>query len=408
MCCFSGFFHLLFSQATDPAATSASVADSPSIPKSNASVNPTPSTQEPDLSGFAQTRPPDDLFGDDFTPLAEPVVEPASQFAQSSEGNEPSNLQATAPRRPSNHKPLAPRHLGAPKTSSKPANNDMISPTSPNDTTAVSSSKEIKHAAAVRGDRSATGGVAKPKLTEAELNAKMEAIKLKNTALEQAHARQKADEESFQASEAAAKQRQKQERVNRQAMLSEREKIAQRKMQAQSGRDWDASKDEADVVDRPHRRPMRGAHGGVAGFDRTQDVADSNRATFQENIVDDFGRGRGSSRGGRGRGRGAGRGGRGASRASGPNGQVQNIPTAQDFPALHTPGPKESPFKSSESRTQKLDTSVNENHPKTNRVDSLGAVLTPEEKKSWAEQMDDSMLNWQAGDSEPEAPKVGW
>ena len=247
----------------------------------------------------------------------------------------------------------------------------------------------MTHAQAVRGDRSTTGGITKSKLTEDELNAKMEAIKLKNTALEEAHARQKADEESFQASEAAAEHRQKQERLDRQAMLNEREKIAQRKMKALGGRDWDASKDEAAIVDRPHRRPMRGAHGGVVKDVHTQSAPTQNE-DVQDVTNNESYSGRGRLRGSRGRNRTNGRGGRQGTKLSRPNDPTQTVPTAQDFPTLQPTGEALSEGKPSVKAANKIDTSDGHDRPAPSRVDSLGVIVTPGgESKSWAEQMNE-------------------
>lgn len=362
-----------------------------------------PSAQIPDTAGtgvFAQTCSPDDLFSDDFTPLAEPVVELAHPSPPKSQPTAPS-VNGSARRRPSNNVPSTPRSLNTSRPLTKQNVNDLNSPTSSNGTASLSSPKAQTHAAAVRGDRSATGGVAKPKLTEEELIAKMEAIKKKNTAIEEAHARSKADEESFQASEAAAKVRQKQERVNRQAMLSERERNAQRKIQAQQGRDWDASKEESDVVDRPHRRPMRGAHGGIA--------RDGNNAAqgVEREAIEDASTGRGDFKGNRGRGRGAVRGARGGRQPPATNNQAQAVPSGEDFPVLGNAGAKYTDEKQPVDVAGKLDTSVSDPRPEPNRVDSWGAAVTPSEKKSWAEQMDDSVTGSQGEVSGEKTPKRG-
>lgn len=103
---------------------------------------------------------------------------------------------------------------------------------------------------AVRGDRQATGGVKKPKLTEEELAEKMAQIQIKNASLVAAHARAEADAASFAERESQAKidaaQRQKVERRDRQQMMGEREKNRMRKLKAMEGREWDAEKNEDD------------------------------------------------------------------------------------------------------------------------------------------------------------------
>ena len=366
-----------------------------------------PLTDEPDLGGFAQTRPPDDLFGDDFTPLAEPIIESAAPSLPSVHAVPPSQIPKHASRKHANQ--VAPKQSPQypTKATTKFPNDGVTTPAPPASAEPVQSPKSQIPSGAVRGDRSATGGAAKPKMTEDELNAKMEAIKLKNVALEEAHARSKADEASFQASEAAVKEKQRQDRANRQAMLSEREKNAQRKMQAQGGRDWDATKEESDVVDRPHRKPLRGAYGGVAGGLPTARISE-HHDTEDVEMVGQPGM-RGGFRGGRGRSRGrGGRGGRGNTGLSSDNGQGHSVPTAQDFPALNETTTATQSSKTTGARGGQIDTTVSDIRPAPNRVDSLGAVVTPGEKKSWAEQMDDSTTNWKADAVEQNAPKGGW
>ena len=350
----------------------------------------------PDVGAFAETRPPDDLFIDDFTPLAEPVVEPAPSLepvlrpgGQSQSSTHPLPNQQ-------NHGANGPRKQPTGRNTSKQGTDGANS--------RPGTLEANKQTTSARGDRTATGGTSKPRLTTEELNAKMEAMKVKNSNLEEAHARQKADEESFRANEAATKERNRQERANRQAMLSEREKNAQRKMQAQQGRDWDVSKEESDVVDKPHTRPMRGAHGGIArelfspadGLDSRSGRDSQTRGTPDN---------RGNQRGGRGRGRGGMRRGdfQGEPHSSRNNRPSQTVPNAQDFPALSggaEPHQNDPP---------KIDTAVSATRPEPARVDSLGVAVTPAgEQRSWADQMDDSPANWQTGAGEQRAPKSGW
>ncbi|KAI9829182.1 MAG: hypothetical protein M1826_005777 [Phylliscum demangeonii] len=99
---------------------------------------------------------------------------------------------------------------------------------------------------AVRGDRSGTGGVKIKKLTEEELSARLAAIRVKNAALEEAHRRAEADEASFQQREQHASQKRLEERAHRRVMEGERERNRLRKMKALQGREWDAEKDEGD------------------------------------------------------------------------------------------------------------------------------------------------------------------
>jgi hypothetical protein len=121
--------------------------------------------------------------------------------------------------------------------------------------------------AAVRGDRSGTGGLKKAKLTESELSERLAAIRLKNASLEAAHARAEADEQNYRERETQAqideREKLKKERQNRQQMIGERERNAQRKLKAMGGREWDLEKTEQEE-DRGGRA-RRGAHGGVVG-----------------------------------------------------------------------------------------------------------------------------------------------
>ncbi|PGH07773.1 hypothetical protein AJ79_06161 [Helicocarpus griseus UAMH5409] len=121
---------------------------------------------------------------------------------------------------------------------------------------------------AVKGDRSGTGGVKKPKLTESELTERMKALKLKAAERAAAHARAEADEASFLERERIAAQKRREETANRRIMNGERERNRQRKLNAQTGREWDAEKDAVAFADSGRGRGgsmyRRGAHGGVA------------------------------------------------------------------------------------------------------------------------------------------------
>ncbi|KAJ9354031.1 hypothetical protein DTO027B9_4952 [Paecilomyces variotii] len=156
---------------------------------------------------------------------------------------------------------------------------------------------------AVRGDRSGTGGIRKPKLTEDELSARIAAAKLHAAKIAAAHARAEADQASFQEREKVAEEKRRQEFQNRRAMDNERERNRLRKLGAQTGREWDSTKREEDYNPRGGgSQYRRGMHGGVSGYTRHthengSDSGDSHRG----------GRGRGG-RGGRGRGQRGGRG----------------------------------------------------------------------------------------------------
>lgn len=128
-----------------------------------------------------------------------------------------------------------------------------------------------------------------------------------------AHARAEADEASFHERERVAAVKRVQERQNHRAMVGERERNRQRKLQAQTGREWDAEKSEDTFGDRQRGGSTyrRGMHGGVVAAGdsrRAEDPAvDGGDAEFNSQ----WHRGRGGRGVRGGRGRGQGRGGRG-------------------------------------------------------------------------------------------------
>ncbi|KAL8824154.1 MAG: hypothetical protein Q9191_005258 [Dirinaria sp. TL-2023a] len=254
------------------------------------------------MDEFAQTRQPDDLFDDDFTPINEPVPHTVQQHRSQS-------------------------HKSPTKSRSQNAQPKEISPRTEVNTTdesIVASPKQAPKApSAVRGDRSATGGVNKPKLTEDELSARLAAAKLNNAKREEAHRLAAADEASFQKREAHAQQKRKEEGAARRVMDQEREKNRLRKLAVKGGREWDEGKEDLDTRNERGSQFRRGAYGGVAspgGHEQTSDQA-----------VRGIGRGRGRGRGGRNRG---GRGGRG--REAPEDGLQEVLPIGQqdDFPTL--------------------------------------------------------------------------
>ena len=293
------------------------------------------------MDGFAQTRDPDDLFDDDFTPIAEPAKE---------------ELQLREPQhqRPRNDRPN--RGRGKATTIKSPhdllshaaTNTNNADPTSTNATTEPDQTP--KPPTAVRGDRSATGGNIKPKLTEDELSARLEAARLNNAKREEAHRLAEADEASFQQREALASQKRKEEGAAKRAMDQEREKNRLRKLGARGGREWDEGKHEEEFSASRGSQYRRGAHGGTAyggrgrggygeeesesgvkGRGRVRGGGFYNRLGGNSDQMD----GGNTPRGGRGRGRGDRGRGRGDRSRGGP--AAQNLPavdTEKDFPAL--------------------------------------------------------------------------
>ncbi|KAL3430432.1 hypothetical protein BDV09DRAFT_202196 [Aspergillus tetrazonus] len=199
---------------------------------------------------------------------------------------------------------------------------------------------EAPRVPAVRGDRSATGGVKKPKLTEEELSRRIAAAREKSAKLAAAHARAEADQASFMEREKIAEQKRREERANRRVMDNERERNRLRKLEALNGREWDADKPEEQFSGRGGRgQYRRGMHGGVSGYTRRVEESQGDGELDPDTQPHDSGHGyRGRGRGGRGRG---GRG-RGGHRGDKPDTTSQNkaapptpvITNEEEFPSL--------------------------------------------------------------------------
>lgn len=111
-----------------------------------------------------------------------------------------------------------------------------------------------------------------------------------------AHARAEADQASFMEREQEAAKKRREELAHRRVMDSEREKNRQRKLKAQTGREWDSQKREEDYNPRGGGSQFRrGMHGGVSGPVR-RDFEDAR----PEETVDQSSGHRGRGRGGRG------------------------------------------------------------------------------------------------------------
>ncbi|KAL2044806.1 hypothetical protein N7G274_002581 [Stereocaulon virgatum] len=302
------------------------------------------------MDEFAQTRGADDLFDDDFTPIAKPETKTPNDQPQSPQRG---GRSAHVPRGRGNRALPSPSQL-------RPTASELTSAATQSPEPDVDASSKVEEAepstlpaqqpatpqlpkppAAVRGDRTATGGIVKPKLTEEELSAKLAAAKLNNAKRAEAHRLAEADEASFQQREAQAQQKRKEEGAARRAMNMEREKNRLRKLGQQAGREWDEGKEEQIPSQGPRYR--RDAQGGVA-YDSGGGRGRGGRNAVQEG---EFGgdseerRGGYGHRGGRGRGdRGArGRGGRGRGYNQGEhiqdNHAHQKVPDPEaDFPAL--------------------------------------------------------------------------
>ncbi|KAJ5646915.1 hypothetical protein N7490_003287 [Penicillium lividum] len=347
-----------------------------------------------DMDEFAQTRGADDLFDDEIIPVSAEeqdaqtevvvVVEPEPTPPQEntpvekapSPRGEPSprgdssqrgrgrgrpkqgrSLQdsrwadpkpaESAPRKktPANGentpKKKTPVNVTEPKVSSDPAPVEAVDkrPEEKAQSTPDEESKkeatngpESQRVPAVRGDRSATGGLRKAKLTEAELSKRMAAAKENAAKKAAAHARAEADQASFMEREQVAAKKRREELASRRVMDKEREQNRQRKLKAQTGREWDSEKREDDYNPRGGGSQFRrGMHGGVSGVVRRDfDGAADDSAHVTP--------GRGRGRGGRGgRGRGPSRGSHERSSSNQSNHKESKTPVVNDeadFPSL--------------------------------------------------------------------------
>lgn len=274
-----------------------------------------------------RVRSEDDLFTEDFTPVSETVAEPPAQPRSRGRGDgSRSRPRGRGRGRGDQSVPRGGNGNGAGAVQARSVQQDPQpqsqpqTQTQPNSTPPESAPKGPRKDSipSVRGDRQSTGGVSKPKLTEAELAEKMAQIQLKNATLTAAHARAEADAASFAQREEEAKRvatrRQKEERKDRQQMMGEREKNRMRKLKAMEGREWDAEKNEEDF----QRGGKFDKRGNFAGD--KEEYTDGREYIYME------------PRGGGGRGeRGVGRGERG---------QKQTLPRQEEFPAL-PPAPQQ-------------------------------------------------------------------
>lgn len=361
-----------------------------------------------DIDPFAQTASTDDLFfDDDVTPINASVVQIQPEPTSAST---PRELQGATPEfvpklSHANSPPQAPRALGAVERAGRGRGrsrgrargrggggrgigSDMrleeqkgpqpqaamaTPPPAPaastptknapaeSATTPKSAESKEKTTHSVRGDRTLTGGAARTRLTEAQLNAKLENMRSKNEALQTAHARAEADQAHFEAREAVLKrkdqernkaqaERQKAERQNRQQMMGEREKNRLRKLNAQGGREWDHDKDDGFVGighDRVRGATTRGAYGGIASS-RLSAEASPHGSIEKHGIPYSHQRGRGRSHGARSIGSSGSRAdyypavvgvaGQPETKTKNPNQNqnqaVQRAPSAADFPQL--------------------------------------------------------------------------
>ncbi|KAJ5669790.1 hypothetical protein N7462_010860 [Penicillium macrosclerotiorum] len=393
-----------------------------------------------DMDGFAQTRGADDLFDDEIIPVSAeeqqaqtevvvipeadpepvpqaqgPVIEqqpfPRGDTPQRGRGGDRGRGRGRGGARGKGGRGLqesqwaekkpaesAPRNK-APKASIEPKvpATEAVTPDKPQDSAKDQAAQEEdakgevqptngaepQRVPAVRGDRSATGGVRKPKLTEEELSKRIAAAKENAAKKAAAHARAEADQASFLEREQVAAEKRRQEAANRKVMDNEREQNRQRKLRAQTGREWDSQKQEEDYNPRGGGSQFRrGMHGGVTGYARRD---------FDEGRSDESGphasTGRGRGRGGRGgRGRGLSRGPQGDRAASnepsergGPKASTPAVNSQAEFPSL--PAGK----KPEDTAPATLETKATRSPPSMEKLESSMSPLTG----TWADQVEE-------------------
>ncbi|KAJ6027971.1 hypothetical protein N7540_003547 [Penicillium herquei] len=253
----------------------------------------------------------------------------------------------------------------------------------PQDEEKTEATPEAQRVPAVRGDRSATGGIRKPKLSEEELSKRIAAAKENAAKKAAAHARAEADQASFLEREQVAAKKRREELANRKVMDNEREQNRQRKLKAQTGREWDSEKREEDYNPRGGGSQFRrGMHGGVSGYARRD---------FEENRPDEP---TGQESSGR-RGRGGGRRGRGPGRKSRDEqpshgstqragSQTPAVNNEAEFPSL--PGGK-APDTDSSTKAVESDKPTTVIKPPLT-MESLDATLSPV-TGTWADQVEE-------------------
>lgn len=253
---------------------------------------------------------------------------------------------------------------------------------------------------AARGNRLHTGGIQKPKLTEDELSARLEAAKLNNARREEAHRLAEADEASFQHREAQAREKRREEGVARKAMEGEREKNRLRKLGARGGREWDEGKKEEDFAEGRGGGLRRGMHGGVSGEQGRRTDGGSSRSMRDGDEEDGKQGDRDSPRGGgyegrRGRGRGRGRGGRGGGRGD-YGGDGGGNPSARNG----NPNPPPARFAKEDFPALAQGASANSTREKISTLKNADILKSPVGGKgSWADQVEASAPRDTSGDA---------
>lgn len=358
-------------------------------------------------------RTDDDLFADEFEPVEVQQEEPPTNNEKPAPAieNQPTSASSAEPaatteststrnahrslnqsRHAKSSQPSSHHHPRSRKHSPKPPAASTTPSTaepqqqqdSPSNGSNGSNENKQQHVSPARpgqntalADRLASGANPRTKLTESELAAKMEQMRLlaaeKTRRFEQVERDSRSHAIAYEKGMEEARRRRAEEAERRRRGEEERrrmdeERAANRErklkaMGAKEGGNWDEGKT---FEEERHRRTgFRGANGGVRGARGNEGIAASRFAERDGDVAprefgpDDF---RGRGRGGRGRGgsRGGGRGGRGgrggfnndyerdggnrqaattAQNGTTPQQQkpTQAPPTAEDFPALPTP-----------------------------------------------------------------------
>lgn len=184
-------------------------------------------------------------------PSTAPASEPASTIPAEPVYPSPSQNQIQQESKPVETPPAPASHP-----------TDTASPS----TTVPAASASSSRPTPVRGDRTTTGGLPKPRLTPSELDAKLASARLRSQAVAEAHARAEADARDFAAREEVAAVQRKQESERRRLLEGEREKNRVRKLRSLAGREWDVGKEEREeeVLERGSRGRGRGRGRGKA------------------------------------------------------------------------------------------------------------------------------------------------
>lgn len=283
----------------------------------------------------------------------------SSRFAR--KGNFNMKQQSTPPPPATSKSPAPPKESSEKETEkdSPIAKPDDESPP-PNAPTAPAKDKKTytpgQNTAANPEARLKSGANPRQKLTEEELAAKMEKMKL--VAAEKTRQFERAEKDEKQHAEAYAKgmeearkrraeeaDRRRRGEEEKRKLDDERAKNRERKLKAMGMKEggWDEGKEA--VLEEEARRGFKGANGGIRGSKRgglggSRYAREGDDQPDVDRFLDDRHRGRGRGRGGRG-GRG---GGRGGFEGSSPNPNKRNAPapslTVDEFPALPSDGVK--------------------------------------------------------------------